>query len=53
MIDQTDSYDFFVSYARVDNVSSDGGPGWVERFVDLLLDEHRRFTGGRTLRPFF
>ncbi len=43
-----DEYDFFVSYARADNVG-----GWVERFVDALLDEHRIFTGGRTLCPFF
>lgn len=53
MTNATDEYDFFVSYARADNVSSDGGPGWVERFVDAVIEEHRSFTGGRTLRPFF
>jgi hypothetical protein len=43
-----DQYDFFVSYARADNAG-----GWISGFVEELLAEHRRFTGGRTLTPFF
>jgi tetratricopeptide (TPR) repeat protein len=43
-----DQYDFFVSYARADNAG-----GWIGGFVEELLAEHRRFTGGRTLTPFF
>jgi tetratricopeptide (TPR) repeat protein len=44
----TDQYDFFVSYARADNAG-----GWITGFVEELLAEHRRFTGGRTLTCFF
>jgi hypothetical protein len=44
----SDLYDFFVSYARADNSG-----GWISGFVEELLAEHRRFTGGRTLTPFF
>lgn len=44
----SDQYDFFVSYARSDN-----GTGWITRFVEELLAEHRRFTGGRELTCFF
>lgn len=53
MTNQSDEYDFFVSYARADNASDGSGPGWVDQFVNALLDEHCRFTGGRSLRPFF
>ncbi|MEI7941253.1 MAG: toll/interleukin-1 receptor domain-containing protein, partial [Verrucomicrobiota bacterium] len=45
--DHTD-YDFFVSYAREDNTT-----GWITRFVEELLAEHRKFSGGRELNPFF
>ena len=48
MTNAADEYDFFVSYARADNAG-----GWVERFLDALVEEHRHFTGGRTLRFFF
>ena len=43
-----DKYDFFVSYARRDNRD-----GWITRFVEALLEEHRKHTGGRELVPFF
>lgn len=48
MARDSDQYDFFVSYARCDNES-----GWISKFVDQLLAEHKHFTGGRVLRPFF
>ncbi len=41
-------YDFFVSYARVDNQH-----GYIKAFVDGIVAEHQRFTGGRTLNYFF
>jgi hypothetical protein len=44
----SDLFDFFVSYARADNRD-----GWISGFVEELLAEHRRFSGGRTLTPFF
>lgn len=40
--------DFLVSYARIDNAT-----GWISNFVEELLAEHRRFTGGRNLTYFF
>ncbi len=43
-----DEFDFFVSYARADN-----SDGWITRFVDELLVEHRKFSGGRELTYFF
>lgn len=55
MSKDADSYDFFVSYAR-----SDKGTGWITRFVEELLAEHKRFTSGdgksnqkRESKPFF
>lgn len=42
------SYDFFVSYARSDNAT-----GWITRFVEELLAEHKRFSAGHELKPFF
>jgi hypothetical protein len=44
----TEQYDFFVSYARADNRD-----GWITAFLAALDDEHRRFSGGRTLTCFF
>jgi len=41
------AHDFFVSYASADNRK-----GWVDAFVAALLDEHKRFSGGRELEPF-
>ena len=41
-------YDVFISYARADN-----GDGWISTFVDELLAEHRKFSGGRELTCFF
>jgi len=41
-------FDFFVSYARKDNQS-----GWITQFVADLLEEHRKFSAGRELKPFF
>jgi tetratricopeptide (TPR) repeat protein len=41
-------FDFFVSYARADNRD-----GWITAFVEELLAEHRKFSGGRELIPFF
>lgn len=41
-------YDFFVSYARADDAT-----GWISRFVEELLAEHRKFAQGRELKPFF
>ncbi len=43
-----DEFDFFVSYARADNFD-----GWITRFVEELLVEHRKFSGGRELTYFF
>lgn len=42
------TYDFFVSYARKDNET-----GWITRFVKKLLAEHKRFSAGHKLKPFF
>ncbi len=44
----SDDYDLFVSYSRADNRE-----GWIERFLDALIEEHREFTGGRALTYFF
>jgi len=44
----SDQFDFFVSYARADNAG-----GWISRFIEELLAEHRKFSGGRALVPFF
>jgi hypothetical protein len=41
-------YDFFVSYARADNQL-----GFVKEFVDGIVEEHQRFSGGRVLSYFF
>lgn len=43
-----ETFDFFVSYARRDNAS-----GWITRFVDELISEHKTFSAGHTLHPFF
>ena len=43
-----DQYDFFVSYARADNAQ-----GWISQFIEELLAEHRKFSGGRELTYFF
>ena len=50
-----ETYDFFVSYARSDNVND-----WITRFIEELQAEHQRFTCGagkpepqRKLKPFF
>lgn len=43
-----DLHDFFVSYARRDNRD-----GWISDFVNELRAEHRKFSGGRELVPFF
>jgi hypothetical protein len=48
MSTDNDTFDFFVSYARSDNAT-----GWITRFVEELLAEHKRFSAGRTLEPFF
>jgi len=48
MSKDADSYDFFVSYARNDNAT-----GWITLFVEELLAEHKRFSAGRQLKPFF
>lgn len=42
------TFDFFVSYARSDNAN-----GWITRFVEELLAEHKRFSAGHELKPFF
>jgi hypothetical protein len=47
----SDQFDFFVSYARKDNET-----GWITRFVEELLAEHRKFAKNdptRELKPFF
>jgi len=41
-------FDLFISYARADNAD-----GWITQFVEQLVGEHERFTGGRRLRVFF
>ena len=43
-----DQYDFFVSYARMDNAE-----GWITRFIEALQEEHQSFTGGREFSVFF
>jgi tetratricopeptide (TPR) repeat protein len=48
MSNQPENFDFFVSYARSDNVN-----GWIARFIEELLAEHKRFSSGRELKPFF
>jgi hypothetical protein len=48
MPQDTDRYDFFVSYARKDNQT-----GLITGFVNGILAEHQKFSGGRTLHPFF
>src|ERR1051325_7648329 len=45
---ETDQYDFFVSYARKDNVN-----GWINCFIEQLQEEHRKYSGGREFRVFF
>ncbi len=42
------TFDFFASYARSDNTS-----GWITQFVEELLAEHKRFSAGHELKPFF
>ena len=37
MRSSSDEYDFFDFYACVDNAS-----GWVEKFLDALVEEYRR-----------
>jgi tetratricopeptide (TPR) repeat protein len=44
----SESFDFFVSYARADNTT-----GWITRFIEALQEEQRRFTGRREFRVFF
>ena len=44
----TAEHDFFVSYARVDNQQ-----GFVKRYVDAIVEEHAKFSGGRKLSYFF
>jgi hypothetical protein len=44
----TEEFDFFVSYARKDNEA-----GWISRFIEELLVEHGKFSGGRKLNYFF
>jgi len=48
MNDQIREYDFFVSYARVDNQA-----GMIKQFIDAIVDEHQKFNGHRTLTYFF
>lgn len=48
MPEDSDQYDFFVSYAHADNEN-----GWITGFVNAVIEEHRIFTGGCTLTPFF
>lgn len=45
---ESDEFDLFVSYARADDAG-----GWVAGFVEELLVEHQRFSGGRALTRFF
>ena len=44
----SDQYDFFVSYARVDNATA-----WISTFIEELLAEHQKFAAGRDLTYFF
>ncbi len=48
MSDNQTNYDIFISYARVDNAES-----WIKAYVDALVAEFRRITGGRELRYFW
>jgi len=48
MSNDTDKYDFFVSYARADNNS-----GWITGFLDELEARHEEFFPGRKLEKFF
>ena len=47
----TSDFELFISYARKDNEG-----GWITRFIEELLAEHRLFAKNnpaRELRPFF
>ena len=46
----TDSFDFFVSYATKDNPAENPR---ITNFVEGILAEHRQFSGGRELTYFF
>ncbi len=41
------NYDYFISYAHKDNVSKDGAPGFVDKFVEMLLnsEDHKEIFG--------
>lgn len=43
-------YDIFISYARADNATPDGSPGWVEGIRDQLVADFQSL--GRPLRVF-
>lgn len=43
-----DEFGLFVSSARADNSG-----GWITRFVEERLVEHRKLSGGRELTYFF
>ncbi len=48
MSDNQFNYDIFISYARVDNAE-----GWIKAYVDALVDEFCRITGGREFHYFW
>lgn len=47
MTQDSDEFDFFVSYARADNAT-----GWISRFLQELVLAHQRLLGSRQLRYF-
>ena len=48
MASNSDEYDLFVSYARLDDAAD-----WITSFVARLQEEHRKYSGGREFRIFF
>lgn len=43
------NYDYFISYAHIDNQSENGNPGFVDQFVEKLQNsaKHRQLFGGK------
>jgi hypothetical protein len=52
-MNDSDQFDFFVSYAHDDNQHDDDVGGWITQFLKELLAEHATFAPGRPLTYFF
>ena len=53
MPNDSDQFDFFVSYAHDDNQHDDDVGGWITQFLKELLAEYATFAPGRPLTYFF